>query len=656
MANDQDRDPTPVRVPEGTGAVDADAAVRFGSTSDRMKVGVSRYTPARGKGKVLSVDLLRQAMADAGIVVPLDEKNAAEAVQLLLAGKDAGRIAIARGLRPRSAQDSWVELEGGLNFPVFPGMVFGRLHPAQQSAEGLDVAGNPVPPEDPRKPRELVAAGDGSCSLARDGFLTAQVYGLVRISDTQVAVEPLVRVSADRLSATATLYARDALGAEVSPDLFMKGLARQGVCFGVLEERIEAALAQSSAENRPIKDVVVAEGLPPEHGRPGRLEHLYAELSAVGTEDESGRMDYRDRGLFPVVEQGWDIARLHTPTKGIPGRDVFDQAVPARGGAPLQIRAGKNVETLEEGALFRAKIKGAVLARKNALDVSELLDLDGDVDISSGNIQLSHGSVLVKGTVRTGFTVQAPQNVFVGGEVESARVIAGGDVIVRGGIFMAGDEAAFVRAEGSVSAAYAHNAQVHAGGDVTISLCITCSMVRAGFRVTSGGFVRITDPKGRIMGGAVVCAEGLEVFEAGSAMGRVATTLALSHESPELRALIQEKRELKAFLVRAIHVLGDGDGLAALASMPAERKAEAEELLAKRDDAERRLDQIARTLAELAQEELAQAGRARIIIRGVAHPGVVIKMGGRTLHVDRPIERSQFFWDVEKREISVGSL
>jgi uncharacterized protein (DUF342 family) len=635
--------------------MDADAAVRFGSTRDRMKVGVSRYTPAQGQGRPLSVELLAKALAEAGIVVPLDQKNAAEAVALLLAGKDASRIVLARGVRPTLGRDAWVDPVGDWSLPVFPGMAFGRLHPARLPADGMDVAGNPVPPETPHKPREIAPAPDGSCMLSEDGELFAQIYGLARVTDTQVLVEPLVRIPEDRLSATVTLHPRDAQGAAVTLERVLDALSRQRVVFGVQEDNLAEGVGRVGEQNSPLSGVLAARGHPPQHGSDGRLERFYSVQTSVGIEDESGRMNYRDRGEFPVVEQGRDVARLHPPTKGVPGRNIHGEVVPARDGATLTVRPGKNVEVLEEGRLLRARITGAVVAQKNALDVSELLGLNSDVDIATGDIRLTQGSVQIKGAVRTGFTVRAPDDVFVEGEVESARIVAGGDVVVRGGIFMSGGEAAFVQAEGSVTAAYTHNALVQAGGDVTITLCITCSKVRAGFKVSSGGFVRILDQKGRIMGGAVVCAEGLETFEAGSVMG-VSTTLALSHESTEARALVEEKRELKAFLTRVLPVFGEGDGAAALAGLSAERKAEAEELLAKRDDAKRRLAQITRSLAELAQEELAQSGRARIIVRGVAHPGVVVKMGGKALHLDRPVVRSQFYWDAEKREIAVGGL
>lgn len=639
--------------PTAVSPADADATVRFGSTPDRMKAGVSRYTPAKGSGRPLSVDLLRKALAETGITAPMDEEHAAEVVRLLLSGKDASHIVVARGVRPQIAQDAWVEMSCALERPVLPGQTVGRLHAAVPEQEGRDIAGNVIPPEDQRSPR-LIAVGAGILQ-DRDGLLTAQVAGLVRVADLGIEISPLVRISEDKLEATATLYARDAQGAAVTAEGMVQILAGQGVNFGLQLERIVAGLAQAQASGKAVEGVVVAQGQAPVHGENGRLELLCGEHACQEPPDEHARIDYRHRALFAVAEKGQDVARLRPPTKGVPGRDVSGAVVPARDGAPFRVALGKNVEALESGALMRAKIPGVVLVAKGSLDVSELLSIPGDVDYGTGNIELALGSVRVGGTVRTGFTVKAPGQILVEGMVESARVSAGGDVIVRGGIFMAGDEAAFVEAGGSVSASFTHNAMIQAGGDVTVALSMVGSKTNKGSRVTSGGFLRVSDPKGRIMGGTVVSAKGIEVFDAGSERGMV-TTLVLSHETPEISALVKELRELKTLKDRAMFVVGEGDGATALSRLREDRRAEAEDLLSRRESIESRIKQIQRSLAELAQGHLERVSSARITIRGTAYPGVAIKMGGRSLYVERPLERCVFSWDVQNKEIVTGSL
>lgn len=636
-------------------AADADAVVRFGATRDRMKLCVSCYSPARGSGAPLSVERLEELLRLAGLRAELDHEAAARAVALLLAGQDARAVAIARGLRPQAARDAWVEPLGDFNFPVFPGQVFGRVHPPEPARPGRDITGQSVPPSDLRKPRNMAVPPDAGCALSEDGLLTATACGLVRVSDTQVRLEPVLRVAGDRLSVSATLYPHDALGAAVTARRVQDELSRMGVAVGVRLGRVEESLSRARQAGAAVEGVVVARGRPPEHGRDAQLELYYPERENVGTVSEGGRIDWRDRGFSPVVEEGSDIARLHPPGEGVPGQDVFGDPIPPRPGRPLSVRPGRNVETLEAGMLFRARITGVVLAGKGALDVSELLDVGGDVDYATGNIRLAHGSVRIKGTVRTGFEVAVPGSVLVDGVVEDARIEAGGDVNVRGGVFMSGEGRAFIKAGGGVSAAYTHNARVTAGGDVTIAHYITCGTVQAGYRVHSGGRVRVTDAKGKIMGGLVICAEGLEVFEAGSPMG-VTTVLAVSRESPELREFMQEKRQLRALVERVSAQFGEGPPEAALARMPAERKEEALSLLVERDQALVRLKAVRRSLAELAQAELGRGVDARIVIRGVAHPGVVIKMGGRSLHVERPLERGQFSWNPQSREIVVAGL
>ena len=632
---------------------DVDAALRFGVSPDHMLVNVSRYIPATGAGRPLSVELLRSALAAAGITARMDGQNAAEVVRLLYAGQDVSRIVLARGERPQLAQDAWIELACAPELPVLPGQVLGVLHPAVPAHPGRDIAGNPVPPADQRSPR-LIGVAEG-IRLGSDGKLTAQVPGRVRVTEQRIEILPQVRLSGDRMQATATFYPKDAQGAPSTAEGLLRLLDSQGVRFGLQMDAIAAGLAQALATKKPVQDVLVAQGLAPVNGQNGRLELLCAEQADERATDDNVRLDYHRRGLFHVAEPGQDIARLHRPTKGAPGRDVTGAAVPARDGAPLRLSVGGNVETLDNGELFRARIAGVLLTANNNLNVTELLNIPGDVDFGTGNIELAQGSVRVGGTVRTGFTVQAPGQIQVQGMVESARIIAGGDVSVRGGIFMSGDETAFVQAGGGVSAAFTHNAMIEAGGDVTVALSMVGSKSSKGSRVSCGGFLRVTDAKGRIMGGTVVSARGVEVFDAGSERGMV-TTLALNHETPQIADLVKELRTLRELRQRGLFLVGEGDGALALSRLSAELRAEAENLLARRGSLEDRLKQIQRTLAELAQEHLERVASARIVVRGTAYQGVAIKMGGRSLYVERPLCCCVFSWDARSKEIVTGSL
>lgn len=653
MSEDSSHGPLP-SCPGGGEGADADALVRFGATRDRMKLCVSCYTPAKGRGRPLSEERVLELLDESGIKGQVDREAVAEAVRLLLEGQDARGVTIARGRKPSPARDAWVEPLGDLRFPVLHGQAFGRVHAPLVASEGLNLAGETVPPPDLRRPREIGVAPGGHCALAPDGTLTAQTYGLAHITDTQVLVEPLLAVDPDRLAVRGTLHPRDFTGAPLEARFIEDELSRMGVAIGLRPERIRAALEKARAAGAAVENVVLAKGTPPEHGTDAWLELFFTEQDNVGTEDDHGRMDYRDRGEIPVIEEGHDIARLHLATGGSPGQDVFGEEVPPRPGKPLTVKPGRNVETDEGGLLFRARMTGVVVHRGGVLDVSQLLDVGGDVDFNTGNVKVLQGSVHIKGTVRSGFEVAAPHNVVVDGLIENARVLAGGDVTVRGGVFMAGGVESFIKAGGAVSAAYTHNARILAAGDVTVAHYITASTADDANRVRSGGFVRVTDAKGRIMGGTVICSEGLEAYEAGSEMG-LTTVLVVSRDSPEVRALIQEKRELKEFVAKVDKIFGTADvPEAALARLPEERRGEALALLERRRAARERLPRIGRSLAELAASNLDTGSAPRILIKGLAHAGVVIKMGGRSLILDRTLERPSFTWDPQKKEIVTG--
>lgn len=653
MAEDSIPQPLPACEPD-SGKPDADAVVRLGVSSDRMKLGVACYTPARGGGQPLTADMICRAARHAGVTAPLDSAAVARVADILLAGQDARDVVIARGVKPAPARDARVEPLLELSRPVFPGMAFGRLHPARDPATGRDLAGNEVPSPDPRTPRNIILPPGAGCALAPDGALTATCYGLVQVGEAEIRVEPLIAVAPDRLTVAGVLYGYDAAGAEVTVSRIEAELARLGITAGVDVGLIMAALEVGWDTRRPVPDVTLARGRPPRHGQDARLEPLYAEQTAVGTADSQDRMDYRDRGYTPVADAGQDIARLHPATAGEPGADVFGEAVPARPGKPLAIKAGKNVEALEDGLLFRALVSGVVLAGRGLVEVSDLLVIPGDVDLSTGNIRVQKGSVQVKGTVRTGFAVEAPDGLVVDGTVEDATLVAGGDVFVRGGIVMSGEGEAVVRAGGDVTAGFTQSAQIRAGGDVTVLRYISRSNVQAGFRVRAGGVVRVTDAKGRIMGGTVICGQGLEVCDAGSDLG-VETVLVLTQENEEARALIKEKRDLKALVEQVEKVLA-GLTPEKAARLTPENKAKVKEMIERRENSLARLKDIRQRLAALAQEAMDHLDAARIIVRGVAHPGVVVKMGGKSLYLDAPVHFSQFAWDRDAKDIKILSL
>ena len=67
------------------------------------------------------------------------------------------------------------------------------------------------------------------------------------------------------------------------------------------------------------------------------------------------------------------------------------------------------------------------------IEVVNTYVVNGDVDYSTGNIQFN-GNVVINGTVPDGFEVKAEGDIVVMKIAESARLEAGRDIIIKGGV------------------------------------------------------------------------------------------------------------------------------------------------------------------------------------------------------------------------------
>lgn len=265
-----------------------------------------------------------------------------------------------------------------------------------------------------------------------------------------LALRPLVTVSPDRLSVLADVHSTDHRNRPLGADVYAAAVQRLGVAAaadtGLLAGPALDDALRDAARMGPRTGVVLARGMPPVHGEDARLEFQTGPGAACVLRQGEGRIDCSDRWPHCTVETGDPVVRVHPPTPGMPGVDVFGDLVPQRHGAPLELLPGPGMQRLEEvggAVLFIATAPGLVDVADGAVTVSPLKIIDGDVDLSTGDVTVSVGSVVVRGTVRSGVTLTVERHVLVEEAVENARVRCGGDLMVRGGIVMgrAGREA-----------------------------------------------------------------------------------------------------------------------------------------------------------------------------------------------------------------------
>ena|GEM_PF-1232432 len=265
-----------------------------------------------------------------------------------------------------------------------------------------------------------------------------------------LALRPLVTVSPDRLAVLADVHPTDHRNRPLGADVYAAAVQRLGVAAaadtGLLAGPALDDTLRDATRMGPRTGVVLARGMPPVHGEDARLEFQTDPGAACVLRQGEGRIDCSDRWPHFTVETGDPVVRVHPPTPGMPGVDVFGDPVPQRHGAPLELLPGPGMRRLEEvggAVLFIATAPGLVDVADGTVTVSPLKIIDGDVDLSTGDVTVSVGSAVVRGTVRSGVTLTVERHVLVEEAVENARVRCGGDLMVRGGIVMgrAGREA-----------------------------------------------------------------------------------------------------------------------------------------------------------------------------------------------------------------------
>ena len=134
------------------------------------------------------------------------------------------------------------------------------------------------------------------------------------------------------------------------------------------------------------------------------------------------------------------------------------------------------------------------------LAVLPLLTIESDVDFRTGHVEFD-GSLVIQGSVRPGFRVEATGSIQVLGLLDGGSVTAGGDVQIGG---IVGRDTAVVQSSGSLDTAFIEHADIHAGGAVKVGNEIRHSKVQADTVVEVAG-------AGRVVGGTLHAGELIQV-------------------------------------------------------------------------------------------------------------------------------------------------
>ncbi|MBD5128931.1 MAG: DUF342 domain-containing protein [Ruminococcaceae bacterium] len=320
-------------------------------------------------------------------------------------------------------------------------------------------------------------------------------------SENKVIVHSIVDVSVNpnHTAAFMSFSRPENGGMDITVDKVMAALDEKNVSYGILKGDIELAVEQKRYE----ENICVAKWDMPQDGVDGTIKYFYnIETHAAPVENEHGIVDYKNLGVVRNITAGTPIAAITLPTEGEPGKDITGRVVMQKKGVPVKVNVGKGTSLINDGKEIIAAVDGNLVYKNGAFQIDETLVINGDVDVSSGNIDFI-GSVTVKGSVFEGFRVTSKRDININGSANGAELSADGNINVKIGII---------------------NSEVECKGDVKLGFCEN-SKVRAEGNVESASFVGgevfadkkiIASGKGVIMGGKYTALDGIEASVIGS--------------------------------------------------------------------------------------------------------------------------------------------
>lgn len=440
----------------------------------------------------------------------------------------------------------------------------------------------------------------------------------------------LLEIADDLMSAWLTLTPAQGgspIGVQVHDEL-----RDRGITFGIVHAELNAALTRGWCDH-----LLIAQGEPTTPGTLGHFEVLFGlQQNSAPHSDEKAKVKFRDLSHLLLVHANDPLMRLYPPVQGKNGTNIKGQIVPAQ--ALPEIKFGTELQGSSpdraDPNLLVAIYAGQPVEVEGGVIVNPVITVQ-HVDLSTGKIQFE-GTVHVEGDVKSGMSVNVSGDVIVNGMVESAEIIAGGNVAVKGGVVgraekkagtqQLADTAAKIKCGGSVQALFMENVHAEAGNKIAIEQNVRhCELIArneiiAGKSGSKGGQII----GGRTQASMLIQADVLGTNVATKTLIQVGVDPYLEEQISKKQAIISKKVAELDQVLKLIVYFGRNpqkniDGVA-------------DKVEAKRVQQLAEIDQLTKDLNNLeSQQELID--QACVKVGKSIHDGVEIQIGKQTWQV-----------------------
>ena len=452
-----------------------------------------------------------------------------------------------------------------------------------------------------------------------------------------------VKVSLDKMKATVRFWPPSMGGRKMDAKDIIAELERRGIVYGVDQNVIMDYLNDRCYAT----DYVMAIGTPPIIGHDAKITYNFnTNPSLKPKHNEDGTVDYKELNTINHVEAGALLAELSPMDPGAPGMDIMGRDLPTRSVKDKRLSGGKNIRISDDGLRAYSEVTGHVTLTGDQIFVSDVYEVPADVDNSTGNITYS-GNVHIKGSVRSGFVVEAEGDVIIDGVVEDARVMAGGQIIVKRGIH--GMHKGSLEAVSNVIIAFIENAKVISGGYIETSSIIYSE-------VSAKEDVMVLDRKGYVAGGIVRAGGKIECMTVGSEMGAL-TRLEVGIEpaKKERYTMLQKTIQAETMKIEKIGPVVESynDFITSGKALDDKNEQYLGKLMGELRTAKNLLQSLRTEFNQLHQELLASK-HAKVVIRRDIYPGVTVTISD--LSVTTKDKRSYCVFEKKTGEIIVSNL
>ncbi len=432
----------------------------------------------------------------------------------------------------------------------------------------------------------------------------------------------VVEIARDRMSASIKFSEPVNGGAMATKEEVMAALAAGNVKFGIDESTI-VGLMKSHRWGVSYK---VADGKKPIDGKNGYIDFNF-NIDKKNLKPkllDNGNVDFRSLNLIEMVTSGQRLLTVIPPEDGVDGCDVVGTMIPyKRGKAAQPVIRGQNVRWNATETEAYADVSGQVLYINRKLSVSPILEIQSNVDNNTGNIKFN-GSVVIRGNVVTGFTVEADGNIDIHGTVEGAKIISGYNIFLMSGV--QGADKAEIIATGDITTKFAENCTLKAGRNIMANSIMHSN-------VNCDGKLELAGKNGLLVGGTIMVTEKITARVIGSTMA-TSTEITVGNDPSRL----EEYKELTAEFTKQkreydkvntlIQKLSD---MHKQAELPEDKKNTLLKSLNLKNFMREQLEELQKRINELVPKM--DEGKGEVVAYDVIHSGVKVTIGNAVMFV-----------------------